>query len=219
MTQFLETIRAAVPTAQLTIALLGPPRIALDGLPLSFAYEKVSALLVYLAVEADRAHTRTALADLLWPEQGEAAARHSLSQALFQLRRSLHDDPANPLVLTTRTSVRLSPNPAIWLDVTAFHQLLRGAAVNVPQLKQASALYRGEFLEGWSIDGSAGFEEWLLLTREHLHVRACDVLRQLTEPHALGDGDATELCDHARRWVALDPLCEEAYRRLMRALA
>ena len=61
--------------AQLTIRLLGPVQITLDGLALDFAYEKVQALLVFLAVEAGRAHRRGMLAELLWPEQSEAAAR------------------------------------------------------------------------------------------------------------------------------------------------
>ncbi len=61
---------------RLTLALLGPPRIVLDGVPLTFAYQKVAALLIYLAVEAIRPHTRSDLAALLWPEVPERVARH-----------------------------------------------------------------------------------------------------------------------------------------------
>ena len=219
MKEMLSTeISDALAPASLTLTLLGPIQIAHDGVPLTFAYEKVQALLVFLAVESDRAHRRAALADLLWPDQDESAARHSLSQALFSLRRAIRDHPDNPLVLVTRDNVRLNPATSIWVDVVAFHELLRGASNNTEQLRQASALCRGEFLEGWGIGDSAAFEEWSLLTREQLRGQACDVLRQLTEPHALA-GDAAQVCDDARRWIALDPLCEEAYRRLMRALA
>ncbi|MFL5802176.1 MAG: SARP family transcriptional regulator, partial [Roseiflexaceae bacterium] len=75
--------------ARLTLALLGLPRIALDGQPLAFAYQKVVALLIYLAVEARRPHRRSTLAALLWPEAPERVARQSLSQALTTLRAVL----------------------------------------------------------------------------------------------------------------------------------
>ena len=54
--------------AHLALTLFGPLEVTLDGDPVtSFASNKVRALLVYLAVEADRPHRRDALAPLLWP--------------------------------------------------------------------------------------------------------------------------------------------------------
>jgi len=217
MTQTLVRTLRLTPAPQLTISLLGPVRIAYDRFSLTFAYDKVQALLVFLAVEADRTHRRTALADLLWPEQEEAAARHNLSQALFNLRRALGDDLGNVL-LTTRDTVRLNPASAVWVDVLAFRSLVADAGGDIAQLEQASALYRSEFLEEFSISDSASFDEWLLLTREQLRRQACDLLRRLTE-RQIGVVDPSRACDYARRWVALDPLDEAAHRRLMRALA
>ncbi len=203
--------------AQLTIKLLGPVQITLDGLALDFAYEKVQALLVFLAVEAGRPHRRGMLAELLWPEQSEAAARHNLSQALFNLRRALDDDSDAPLLLTTRETVSFNLASNVWIDVVAFRGLLDGAGGDIALLEQASALYRGEFLEHFGIGESVSFDEWALLTREQLRTGACDVLRRLTEPHTGVDGAARVV--YARRWVALDQLDEAAQRRLMRALA
>ena len=208
--------RAANSPASLTLALLGPAHIACGSAPLSFGYEKVRALLVFLAVERDRAHRRAMLADMLWPDKDEASARHSLSQALFRLRQALAGDLGASLLLVTRDTVRLNPGAQIWLDVAEFHHLSGGAVADARQLQRAIALYRGEFLEGSLIGDSAAFEEWALLTREHLHRQACDVLRQLAET---GDGAWADREAYARRWVAFDPLCEEAHRRLMRALA
>lgn len=144
MTQALETTYEITVGAQLTLHLLGSPRIEYMGQPLVFAYEKAQALLVYLAVEAGRIHRRTALADLLWPEHTTSAARHNLSQALFTLRRTLGGDGQNTLLLSSRDSVRLNPACAIWVDVTAFQTLLSSA--NTEHLEQASALYRSDFL-------------------------------------------------------------------------
>lgn len=71
---------------QLAIHLLGSFEVTIDDRPVTtFSYAKVRALLAYLAVE-QRAHTRAALATLLWPDQPEQRARASLSQALTTLR-------------------------------------------------------------------------------------------------------------------------------------
>jgi DNA-binding SARP family transcriptional activator len=53
-------------SAKLTLQLLGPTQIALNGVPVRFPYEHVFALLAYLVVESDRGHRRGALAGLLW---------------------------------------------------------------------------------------------------------------------------------------------------------
>ena len=54
--------------AQLALALLGPLRATMEGVPIAgFESQKVRALLVYLALEADCPHTREELAGLLWP--------------------------------------------------------------------------------------------------------------------------------------------------------
>jgi DNA-binding SARP family transcriptional activator len=202
----------------LTLTLLGPPHIEHAGQRLTFAYEKVQALLVYLAVEAGRIHHRTALAELFWPEQPKQASRHSLSQALFSLRRSVRDDPDNPLLLTSRDAVRLNPTYALWVDVVTFRRLILDTDSNIPQMEQAIELYAGEFLGDFGIGGSAAFEEWALLLREQLRVQAGDLLRRLTDPRD-GVADPSRRRDYARRWVDLDPLSEETQRRLIRALA
>src|SRR4051812_11962654 len=113
-------------TARLDIALLGPIQVTRDGAPVAgFAYDKVRALLAYLVVEADRPWRRETLAALLWPDQDERAARHSLSQALFSLRRSLGDrDPDNPLLLVTSDTVQINPAAIEHSDLRQFTTLL-----------------------------------------------------------------------------------------------
>ena len=82
---------------RLTLNMLGTMTVALDdGEPIEFAYAKVRALLAYLVLEHAGPHSRERLAGLLWPEQPEADARHSLSQALWTLRRSIADHRAQP---------------------------------------------------------------------------------------------------------------------------
>ncbi len=92
------------------MAFLGSPQVTLgDRQFATFKYDKVLALLAYLVVEADTAHRRDTLAGLLWPDQTNRAARHSLSQALFMLRDALHDREADlPLIRTTSTEIQFN---------------------------------------------------------------------------------------------------------------
>jgi DNA-binding SARP family transcriptional activator len=134
-----------------------------------------------------------------------------LSQALFSLRRTLQDDPDDPLIVTTRDTVRFNPQSRVWCDVGIFRTLLGISP------EQAVAHYGGDFLEGSGVGGSSEFEEWAIVTREQLREQACTALRQLTERDCWAD--AGKACSYARRWVELDPLCEEAHRRTMALLA
>ena len=73
---------------RLDIALLGPPEISLDGLPIKTERRKAVALLAYLAVTA-RAHTREHLAALLWPGYTTASAHAYLRRTLWELNQML----------------------------------------------------------------------------------------------------------------------------------
>ena len=78
--------------ACLSISLLGSWRVLLNGEPVAgFESDKARALLAYLILESDRCHRREVLAGMLWPERPERDARHSLSQALSNLRHVLTD--------------------------------------------------------------------------------------------------------------------------------
>ena len=71
----------------LEISLLGPYSVRLDGKPLTaFGYQKVRALLAYLAVQRSRPNTREQLMGMLWSDVPERRARQSLSRALSTLR-------------------------------------------------------------------------------------------------------------------------------------
>lgn len=208
--------------AELSICLFGPFEVALEGvLVTGFASDKVRALLAYLAVESDRPHRREALAGLLWPDYPESSARASLRRALANLRTVIGDRQASPPFLSIyRQTVQFNCVGDAWCDVTAFIHALE-AARSSPQaihhLEEATELYRGSFLEGFSLGDSVAFEEWLLLTREQLRRRALAALRRLAAHHG-AQGEYGQALPYARRQVELEPWHEEAQRQLMRLL-
>ena len=213
--------------AQLSISLLGNVTVAVAGQPVRhFRSEKVLALLIYLAVEAEQPHRRSALAGLLWPDHPEREARHNLSQSLLRLRQAIKDQEATPSVLlATRQTIQLNPISDHWLDVTAFLGYLKtataGAENHSPDLqamRQAVELYRGDFLSHFYLADSDLFEEWAITKREQLRQQSLEVLAWLVAYYEK-QGEYEPAHHYAWRQVDLDPLNEANHRRLMRLLA
>ena len=107
---------------QLTIQLLDHFQAALDGQPIaSIESNKVWALLAYLAVEADRPHSRDELIGLLRPDQPDAAARTNLRRALANLRDAIGDRiSATPFLAATSDSLQLPHTVQCSIDVFVF---------------------------------------------------------------------------------------------------
>jgi DNA-binding SARP family transcriptional activator/predicted ATPase len=215
--------------ARLDISLLGQLKVTLDGQPVTrFQTDKVRALLAYLAVGADRVHRRTELAGLLWPDVPEKAARHSLSQALFRLRKALNDQEATPpFLLTTWKTLRFNPASDYSLDVDAFQAGADLCERTSPEqlgpadahaLTQSMALYRGKFLSTPLRIDSQAFEEWLVIKQTQFHLLALNTLNYLGQYHELR-GEFGLAADYARRQIELESLHELAHRNLMLALA
>jgi DNA-binding SARP family transcriptional activator/predicted ATPase len=218
--------------AHLSLDLLGAFAARLDGRAVqSFRSNKTRGLLAYLALEADRAHARSTLAALFWPETPDQTAAKNLRLTLHRLRAALDDaapGAADALLLISRGQIQLSA-AALTLDVARFSAAL--AEVNAhghgePQLcpacrqrlEQAVALYRGELLAGFGLEDAPPFEEWLLMQRERLAHQCTVALHTLAAAcQALGDYERAFLC--AARQIELDPFRETAYRQAMAALA
>jgi predicted ATPase/DNA-binding SARP family transcriptional activator len=218
-------------TADLSLALLGPLKVTLGRKPVAgFESDKVRALLVYLVVESERAHRRESLAGLLWPELPERAARHNLSQALFNLRRAIADQIADPpFLLITRETVQFNAASDHWLDTAAFsallaacdnhqHRQLHTCTACAQRLASAAEIYQGSFLAQFSLADSVAFEEWAVLRREQLQQLGLRALASLAAYHERR-GAYEEVSGLALRQLALDPWRESAHRQLMRALA
>jgi predicted ATPase/DNA-binding SARP family transcriptional activator len=216
--------------ARLSLSLLGPLQIACDSRRISFTYDKVRALLIYLAVEAGHAQSRDVLAELLWPEREAGPARHNLSQALTAMRRSVGPcGPPASFLTVTRDSVQFNLAFDHWLDVGEFTARLRAASRHAhaqPEacawcaetLEAAVALYRGDFLAQYSVGDSAAYEAWAELRREALRGQALSALETLAAYHG-GQQNWDRAVHFARRRAELDPLNEAAHRGLMRLLA
>jgi DNA-binding SARP family transcriptional activator len=187
---------------------LGPVGLSMDGAPAppELLWRKHLGLLVYLA-RSPRGRTREHLIGLLWGERPEAAARHSLNEAIRVLRRYLGDGNVD----TSAGQVRLAAD-SVRLDVDRLEEL---AATG--EWESASRLIAGEFLEGFSIAGASEFENWLASERSAVRLRSIEVLSHYAD-ELLRAGQAQEASAVAARAQALDPGSEQALRTAMRSL-
>jgi DNA-binding SARP family transcriptional activator len=153
------------------------------------------ALLAFLVLDR-RPHSREALAGLLWGESPEIEARASLRQALKQLRECLGE-----VLQADRANVELAV--AVTCDVLEFQSAaeqdpVRAATFDVPR-----------FLEGFSIRRARQFEEWAATTRATLLRQYQQVLSRLAR-EAMGQWRWRDAADLADRWLASDPVSDEA---------
>jgi DNA-binding SARP family transcriptional activator/predicted ATPase len=209
---------------RLAIRVLGPFEVTLKGKPItSFETIKARALLAYLAAEAGSPHRREALAEMLWPDRPEGAARANLRHTLRALRLAIGDHQAQPPFLhTTRQAIALNPDADCWVDTHDFARSLAGVerreGPEAEALEQALSLYRGAFLEDLSLPDAALFEEWRILKREQLQRQVLDLLSRLVAGYER-QGEYQRALAHAWRKVDLEPWDETAHRQVMRLLA
>ena len=184
---------------RLDIQLLGTPIVMKDGRDVFFSYNKVNALLYYLAVRG-RA-TRDELGGILWPDKDEAAAKKNLRNAMYEMKKILGQDIFAP---GGKAFVMLNDEADVHVDVRAF---LANPLAQVD-------LYRGDFLSGFYIKGADVYEEWCMKERHHLqHVYIDTVTEAFRDAAARGDYLSAER--YGRIAVQYNPYEEETYRRLL----
>ena len=206
--------------SRLEMRILGGFQVSLDGQPVTgFESDKTRALLVYLAVEAERAHRRERLAGLLWPERSETTARSYLRRVLANLRRVIHDhETAPPFLRIDRQTIQFNQESDYWLDFQTLLPALQpdeSGQIPIKELEQAIGYYEGTFLEGFSLPESIAFEEWMLLQREQVERGMQDGFQHLVSASEQR-GEYCQAISFARRWVDLVPWDEGAHQELMR---
>jgi predicted ATPase/DNA-binding SARP family transcriptional activator len=215
--------------AKLELFLLGPPRLVRDGVLLQFDTRKIMALVAYLAVsgpESEGAHfSRESLLALLWPDLEPTRARAVLRRNLSLLRSALEGE----WLVVDRQMIGTDPSADFSLDVDLFARLVRAWDTHehppekvCPECLEAQAravaLYKGDFLEGFSLRDSLAYDEWQFFQSEGLRQQLALALERLVIGHS-ARGNHKAALDYARRWPALDPLHEPAHQQLMRLYA
>ena len=167
------------------------------------------ALLAYLAVARPAGpHHRDKLATLFWPDASAAdSAVAELEAVRSQLALVLGDDAITD---PADESIALDPERC-WCDAAAFR-----TALDTGRTADALELYRGDFLQGFSVQ-SAGLRRWMKAERAVLRRQAAQGARQLADQYE-SCGRLTSAVTWAKRCLELQSDDERVLRRLLRLL-
>jgi DNA-binding SARP family transcriptional activator len=205
---------------KLEMRFLGAPQVDRLGKPVEVDTRKAIALLAYLAVDGET-HTRDALATLLWPDLDQSRSRAALRRTLSTLKHAIGEAYLD----IEREFIRFNLVPGVWLDVTEFQNCVEETYAHghsydevcplcLPPLNAAAALYRDDFLAGFTLRDSANFDDWQFFQSENLRRKLAGVLERLVHGYAAQE-EFERAIEVAQRWLALDQLHEPAHRHLM----
>src|SRR5207244_3124407 len=161
----------------------------------------------------------------LWPDSEPHDARTALRNVLALLRTLLADPDASASphshLLSPRDLLGLNPQAPLELDLAVVQQAYSAAhrhstvpaepqrAVLVTQVQQALSLVRGPFLDGFWLGEEAPFDEWVLQEQQQWQVRLHLLLDRLSSWQE-ASGELEQAGATLTRWLAVDPLAEEA---------
>lgn len=185
-------------STDISIQLLGTPEIRVADEVVTFRLAKEYALLYYLATTGST-HTRSALADMFWPDANPKTGRKYLRNHLVELRRYFREQ----MVITT-DSLGINEKARASVDVYHLMSLLaykmssgdmsEGANDHtvhherIAQHRQIIGLYRGDFLKGFSLPDTPLFNDWLDETREDIRLHTANLFYHLSQAEiALGN--------------------------------
>ncbi|MFO8175238.1 MAG: BTAD domain-containing putative transcriptional regulator [Longimicrobiales bacterium] len=191
---------------RLRLELLGPPRLVdpsgdvvlSGGIPL--------AVLTYLHLE-DRSFSRDHLSELFWPGADRRRRRHSLRQVVLRIRNSAFEE------LIQGNGILSLADGALRSDVSEFME-----KVSAGQAREALALWRGPFLDGFRRPGSWELEDWIDRRRSFLEDALFGACRTSAREFltAGAPGEALTLLEAARQAL---PFSDELGALEVRALA
>ena len=160
---------------QLQSSLLGGIKLLWKGKIISqFATKKVLGLFCFLLENTEADVSRDKLMTLFWGEFPESQARY----ALWNIRKlfKTKDGEIDPLI-TSRTACGLNPDFQLSKDTEDFITAIENSKKSEKQegLFKALNIYKGSFLEGFTLKNLPEWEEWLYQTRETYQGKFLDV--------------------------------------------
>ncbi|MCP4422047.1 MAG: hypothetical protein GY805_35995, partial [Chloroflexi bacterium] len=192
-----------------------------NGRFLQFPSIKATALLAYLSV-SEMLHDRAELAALLWPESDNKRARGALRYTLSLIKKELGDG----FLIINRRQIGMNPQADWQVDVVTIRRLL-GPLLGPEDepvdstwrdVEKGVVLYQADFLQGFTLRDSAGFNDWVFIQGEALRRDLATALKRLAAHHQAEQQWETAV-SHTHRWLNLDPLHEPAHCQLMQLYA
>jgi DNA-binding SARP family transcriptional activator/predicted ATPase len=195
--------------SSLEIRLFGTPQILLNGYSVDALRRKNRALIYYLAAQ-EGGSTREKLLTFFWPDHERSAAQAILRTMIHDLRKKLEG-----AFQADEQIIALSPDT--FIDAGDFFTTLNSPSSDLGKLREALDLYKGAFLEGFSLPDSPQFDDWVASERERYQLMAMNGFADLSHRHETMR-DYPAALESARRALAFNPFQEDLQRDVMRLL-
>lgn len=180
--------------------LLGTPEIKEDGKNIYIPMGKVSGILYYLLIK--KHSNRDELVSIFWPSSNESRAKTSLRNALHKIKKAFSED----LILTpNKSSLIINEELDIFIDADKFDE----DPIN------NNSLYTDDFLKGFNVKDSIGFEDWIIETRSYYKNKFISNIEE-TIIKKYKNNELTNLENDIYRLLNADNFNENAYYYLMK---
>ena len=206
----------------LTVSTLGTFGLSINDTALQrLPSARGLSVLKYLLINHTQKIPREVLMDTFWQDADPESARNNLNVSLHSLRSALREITETPIVIFEKGNYLLNPDLRIWIDVDEFEDQLHAGrqlessgdlANAVRKYEVAASLYQGDFLE------DDPYEEWPVLTREHLRVSYMETLDRLSRIY-FDMGQYSAVVGLCQKMLERDNCREDAHRLLMRCFS
>ena len=192
----------------LRIEILGSPRVLLNGTPVNISRKRVRAILFYLAGE-NKSVPRTTLAWMLWPDTSPQTASRNLSIHVSYLKKSLGENALE------QSQGALSLGKNVQTDIRDYAKLSQDPSLEAPQ--KTFRLFRGSFLEGFSLKDAQPFDQWSISESEQWQSRSVNAAMELSFLLE-SEGATNAALALIESSISKNPIHEDLYRRAMRLM-
>ena len=193
--------------SSLEIRLFGTPQLLLNGNNVEGLRRKNRVLLYYIAAEGGKS-TCEKILSFFWPDRERSAAQPILRTMIHDLRKTFGDNfRANDQIIA------LAPEASV--DVLDFLTAL--TSPELQQLTNALALYKGDFIEGFSLSDAPQFNDWVASERERYRLMAMNGFADLSHHYEVMH-NYSEALEVARRALAFNSFQEDLQRDVMRLM-
>jgi|GEM_PF-1039921 len=186
--------------------------------------QKAKGLLCYLIMNHNQPHNRDKLAEIFWGNSSKESARYNLRYTLWSLRKGLNSTAKQQkyFLMPEKNLCQFNAESDVWVDIFEFYELSKKAKEpglspdeRIRLLNRASALYQGEFLEGFYVKASSSFDDWIFFQRETAQRTYFEVQKSISELYS-EKKDYSNAIASLKKLLAINPLQEDIYYELIK---
>ena len=200
---------AAEAPASYQVRVLGRFEIVGPQGPVAVRAKKLRGLIAYLSATHPEPQSRETLMALFWGSHFDKQARQNLRQSIARLKQLLGPEA----LVIDEESVGFRSH-LLESDIGRLKRAIRDKSPVA--LRAAGDISSADLLAGLSI-AEENWSEWLESERPRVHQHLVDALVLLSDLE-FGDGNFDAALHAAERALDLDPLREDAFRSVVRAL-